>query len=120
MPETLLRDADIAMYEAKDKGRDQVSFFSQEIIEKREAKKRLREEVEEGIRQGQFCLYYQPQVNMKTGTVVGAEALIRWHHPRRGLVTPGEFLYAVLHDSNHEPNLALGSRRSGRSTGTLD
>jgi len=68
------------MYEAKDskdKGRVQVSFFNQNIIEKREAKKRLRQEVEEGLKRGQFSLYYQPQVNMKTGNVVAAEALIR-------------------------------------------
>lgn len=94
--ETLLRDADIAMYEAKDQGRDQVAFYKRDVVLRREEKKRWREDVEEALKEDQFCLYYQPQVNMKTGRVVGVEALIRWNHPQKGLLMPGQFLNDVL------------------------
>jgi diguanylate cyclase (GGDEF)-like protein len=90
--EDLLRHADLAMYSAKQEGRGQVSFFepamNEEVRRRVEAERELRRALDEG----QFELYYQPQQALTTGRIVGAEALVRWNHPRRGLVLPGHFI----------------------------
>ena len=90
--ETLIRNADIAMYYAKDHGRDNARFFTAEmnalIIERRALEGGLRSALE----RGEFVLHYQPKVDLRTGEMIGAEALIRWRHPERGLVTPQAFI----------------------------
>jgi len=87
----LLKRADLAMYQAKAAGRNTLRFFDpamQSVLETRTA---LETDLREGLREGQFLLYYQPQVNDDTG-LIGAEALLRWRHPQRGMVSPAEFI----------------------------
>ncbi len=91
-PDTLIRHADQAMYIAKESGRNRYCLYDPEhgrrLVQRRENAQQLRNALD----QGQFELFYQPKVNMRHGTVVGAEALIRWRHPVRGLVPPSDFL----------------------------
>ena len=91
-PDELLRDADSAMYRAKAEGRHRCILFDEDL--RREAVSLL--EVENDLRRGltrnEFVPYYQPIVKLDTGEVVGYEALMRWRHPRRGIMLPGEFL----------------------------
>ena len=96
--DTLLRHADQAMYNVKQSGRGHYQFFDAEQNREVAAHYRAREEIGNVIKTGQFELYYQPKVNMRTGVVVGAEALIRWNHPERGVTPPIDFLPQVEHD----------------------
>ena len=86
----ILQQADIAMYQAKAAGRNAIRFFVPSLQAAVNARACLEEEIRAGIRDRQFCLWYQPQVN--GGRIVGAEALLRWNHPRRGVLGPGEFI----------------------------
>jgi diguanylate cyclase (GGDEF)-like protein/PAS domain S-box-containing protein len=90
--EDLLREADLAMYLAKEKGRNRFEVFDRTLA--RQARRRM--DVEAGLRvaleRHQFVLHYQPEVELPTGRIVGQEALLRWHHPERGLTAPGEFI----------------------------
>jgi len=88
----LLRHADQAMYEAKQKGRNQTQFFNIEINTKISSDLIQRKEIEYALEHDQFVLFYQPQINLHTGVIMGAEALIRWNHPEKGLVQPDDFL----------------------------
>jgi EAL domain-containing protein (putative c-di-GMP-specific phosphodiesterase class I) len=88
----LMRHADQAMYLAKQAGKNRYHLFD---IAHDVASKTLRESLDQvraGLHRGEFVLFYQPKVNMRTGEVIGAEALIRWQHPERGLLAPGLFL----------------------------
>ena len=88
----LVRHADQAMYQAKQSGRNRYAMFD---VEQNIAARTQRESVEhirEGLHRREFVLFYQPKANMKTGKVIGAEALIRWQHPERGLLAPAAFL----------------------------
>lgn len=101
----LLRHADQAMYQAKQGGKNRYQLFD---VKQDAAIKNQRESLENICRafdQREFLLYYQPKVNMKTGQVIGAEALIRWQHPQRGLLLPADFLPII---ENHAINLKLG------------
>jgi diguanylate cyclase (GGDEF)-like protein/PAS domain S-box-containing protein len=95
-PDTILRHADQAMYQAKQTGRNRYLLFDAEHDRKlgqhREELSRLRQ----ALAAREFRLHYQPKVNIRTGRVIGAEALIRWQHPERGLVPPGDFLPIVV------------------------
>ena len=91
-PDTLLRHADQAMYQAKQTGKNRYHLFDPEEDRQTQAQRRSIGDIEQALERGEFELYYQPKVNMRTGAVVGAEALIRWRHRERGLVPPGEFL----------------------------
>jgi diguanylate cyclase (GGDEF)-like protein len=91
-PEALLRCADLALYRAKAQGRGGFAFFESEMTTSAHNRRVLELELREALILGQFEVYYQPQINVKTGLVSGAEALIRWRHPVRGLVGPGEFI----------------------------
>jgi len=94
-PDQLLRQADQAMYQAKLSGKNRYHIFDiQQDLHIRghhEKVQRIRQALEEG----EFILYYQPKVNMRTGSVVGAEALIRWHHPEQGVLSPAVFLPVI-------------------------
>ena len=90
--EQLVSGADAAMYLAKRSGRNNIQFTSPDLTEDARRKLMLAGEIRRGLAIGEFEPYYQPIVNVKTGEVAGAEALLRWHHPQRGIVLPGEFV----------------------------
>jgi len=90
--DTLLRHADQAMYQAKQAGRNRYHLFNTEQDQEAVYKHHRLEEIEQALVENEFQLYYQPKVNMVTGTVYGVEALIRWIHPKKGLIPPLEFL----------------------------
>lgn len=88
----LLRHADQAMYAAKQQGRNCYYLFDSEQNSVQKQRQELIRQAAQSLRDGDFELHYQPKVNMKTGQVLGAEALLRWQHPERGLLSPNEFL----------------------------
>jgi len=90
--ETLVKNADVAMYQAKSLGRARYSFFHAELNTRMQASMELEHQLGEAIAQGQLVLHYQPQVDAKSGALVGVEALVRWQHPQRGLLYPGQFI----------------------------
>jgi diguanylate cyclase (GGDEF)-like protein/PAS domain S-box-containing protein len=96
---TLLKHADSAMYRAKAAGRNSVSWFVPEFGRATVARLELGNQLRRAIDQQQFELHYQPQVELASGRVVGVEALIRWRHPERGLIPPGDFI-AVAEESH--------------------
>jgi diguanylate cyclase (GGDEF)-like protein/PAS domain S-box-containing protein len=87
----LMKRADTAMYQAKAAGRDSLRFFDPEMQAEITARAALDNDLREALQEGNFCLYYQPQVDF-AGNWTGAEALVRWQHPRRGMVPPAEFI----------------------------
>ena len=96
--EALLKHADAAMYHAKDLGRNRYQFYTKSINERALARIELESSLRKAIEAEEFELYYQPQINIQDGRVVGAEALIRWHSPERGFVPPDQFI-SVAEDS---------------------
>lgn len=90
--ETLLRNADVAMYAAKDLGRGRYQFYSEEMNTRTHERLRLESDLRQALERGELSLAYQPQVDLATGRVVGLEALMRWRHPERGIVSPGQFI----------------------------
>ena len=94
-PDTLLKHAELALYRAKAQGRDRFRFFEPAMDEEAQARRRLERELRQALQRGEFVLHYQPQLELATGRFAGVEALVRWHHPERGLVPPGEFIPAA-------------------------
>jgi diguanylate cyclase (GGDEF)-like protein len=90
--ELLLKNADAAMYKAKDEGRNTYKFYTDDMTQKAYERILLEKELREAIRNREFEVYYQPQVNMETKTIIGMEALVRWNHPEKGLVSPVKFI----------------------------
>jgi diguanylate cyclase (GGDEF)-like protein/PAS domain S-box-containing protein len=90
--EKLLRNADLAMYEAKATGGGRFSFYDDEMNRRVAARAKLDRELRHAIREEEFDIHLQPQFAIDTGKPVGAEVLLRWHHPERGIVLPGEFI----------------------------
>lgn len=88
----LLRRADLAMYQAKAEGRNNYQYYSRELQDKLEYHLDMTHELRNAVSQQQFQLYYQPQVDLNDGSVSGAEALIRWIHPERGMIPPDQFI----------------------------
>ncbi|MBI1773693.1 MAG: EAL domain-containing protein, partial [Burkholderiales bacterium] len=90
--QTLLKNADIAMYKAKNKGKDNYQFYASEMnthtVERLAFEARLRKALE----RREFVVHYQPKLDVKTERIVGAEALVRWNHPERGVLSPVEFI----------------------------
>ena len=91
----LLRNADIAMYYAKSSGRSNSQFFSSALSATAAEKLELKESLQTALRQSQFCLHYQPKISASSGELVGFEALVRWNHPRQGLLYPVKFIDAA-------------------------
>ncbi len=90
--DALIKNADIARYHTKDLGKDGFNIFTQELSEQQKQQLSIETEIRRGIREQQFEVYYQPQVDALDGRVSGVEALLRWNHPERGLLTPAYFL----------------------------
>ena len=94
----LLRDADIALYEAKAAGRDRFVVFQPEMHTVVQDRLLLEMDLRDAFTSGQFVLVYQPIFNLRSGETAGVEALLRWHHPDRGVVQPDDFI-PILEDS---------------------
>ncbi len=91
-PEGLLKRADLALYDAKSSGRNDFRFFRNELLEVADTQRTAEYELRSAIEQEQFELYYQPVVDVKTLTLCGAEALVRWRHPTKGMISPDKFV----------------------------
>jgi len=96
--ESLLRNADAAMYAAKQAGRNRYQFYSTEMNARAHDRLLLEADLRHAIERHELFVAYQPQVDLRTGAPIGAEALLRWQHPRLGLVPPGEFI-GIAEDS---------------------
>lgn len=90
--EALMRDADIAMYQAKARGRNNVQLFHPEMLDAVQERSRITAELRTAVAGRELALLYQPVVELASGRVIGIEALLRWHHPVRGTIMPGSFI----------------------------
>jgi len=90
----LMRHADLAMYHAKDNGRNDFAFFSEDLSEAVEARINLDAELIEALEKKQFVTYFQPRVDIDSNLITGAEALVRWIHPEKGMIPPDKFIPA--------------------------
>ena len=90
--DTLLKNADQAMYAAKNHGRNCFSYFTQSLQDTAQARRRLTNELRGALNNKQLEVYYQPIIDLRTGLITKAEALLRWHHPEHGLISPLEFI----------------------------
>jgi diguanylate cyclase (GGDEF)-like protein len=91
-PDALLKTADIALYEAKNNGRGTYCFFESEMNERMQVRGKLEQDLQRALANGEFELFYQPIVNLRDKKIRAFEALLRWHHPERGMVSPSEFI----------------------------
>jgi diguanylate cyclase (GGDEF)-like protein/PAS domain S-box-containing protein len=89
---TLIKAADISLYAAKDKGKNQFSFYNPELSLKAEYRFQVEHHLREAIEKQQLTLVYQPKIHIATGNIIGVEALSRWHHPELGHVSPVDFI----------------------------
>ncbi len=97
--ESLMKNAEITMYEAKLKGKNQYAICSEEIKKEVERDLELVRDLSHALEREEFTIHYQPQVELKTAKIIGLEALLRWEHPVKGMVSPGEFI--PLAEKNH-------------------
>jgi len=91
-PAALLQNAELARSKARELGANRYFLFDVELDTKVRRRKELESEIEHGLRQTEFVNFYQPQIDLRTGAVVGGEALVRWRHPERGLIMPDTFI----------------------------
>lgn len=99
-PRQLLEMADAAMYRAKQSGRNRCQFFNHEIQAQLQERARIESELHGALQRDEFLLKYQPQIDLRSGAVTGAEALLRWQHPSLGLLPPERFIY-MAEESAH-------------------
>jgi len=97
-PEALVMNADTAMYRAKEQGRNTYQYFTREMNERALARVQMEAAMRRAIEGREFLLHYQPRVDLKNRLICGFEALLRWRHPEKGLVLPGEFV-SILEDT---------------------
>jgi diguanylate cyclase (GGDEF)-like protein/PAS domain S-box-containing protein len=90
--ETLIKNADTAMYQAKENGRQTYEFFKPAMNVRAVERQAIEEALRRALERQEFALHYQPKIDLKTGQITGAEALIRWTHPVRGLIAPVDFI----------------------------
>jgi len=90
--ETLIKNADTAMYQAKENGRQSYQFFKPAMNVRAVERQSIEESLRLALERKEFALHYQPKINLRTGAITGAEALIRWTHPTRGVVSPAQFI----------------------------
>src|SRR4029077_18695758 len=90
--DTLLKNADMALYRAKSEGRGLWRFFEPEMDVKAQARRNLELDLRHAVATGAFEVHYQPLINLKTGLISTCEALLRWPHPQRGMISPAEFI----------------------------
>ena len=95
--ETLMKKADVAMYHAKGLGRDTYHFFRSGMNARALERQSLEDDLRQAIERRELLLHYQPKIDLPTGAIIGAEALVRWRHPERGLVPPEQFI-AIAED----------------------
>lgn len=88
----ILKNADAAMYVAKDAGKGKYKFFHEDMLHKVEVRSDLEKSIRKAIENKEFDVYYQPYYNMMDGSIAGMEALIRWFHPQKGLISPADFI----------------------------
>ncbi len=91
-PNTLIKNADAAMYLAKEKGRNNFQFYTPALNARTLDRLKLESDLRESLKRNEFILYYQPQIHGQSGKIWGAEALVRWQHREKGLINPGEFI----------------------------
>ena len=94
--DALLKNADSAMYHAKEKGRNNFQFYSNNLNAAATDRLNLEGELRHAVEREEFVVFYQPQIDLRGGEIVSAEALVRWQHPRRGLLRPEEFMQAAV------------------------
>ncbi|WP_236728713.1 MULTISPECIES: putative bifunctional diguanylate cyclase/phosphodiesterase [unclassified Methylobacterium] len=102
----LLVRADIAMYEAKRQGRGTCTFFTAEAAQRVQERLGIESELRRALKTREFSVHYQPKVSLADGRVVGAEALMRWHHPERGAIPPGKFI-PIAEEAGLIPDLGV-------------
>lgn len=90
--ETQIKNADIAMYQAKENGRNNYKFFEQDMNARAVHRQSVEVSLRRALERQEFVLHYQPKINLQSGTIVGVEALIRWQHPEQGLLLPAQFV----------------------------
>jgi diguanylate cyclase (GGDEF)-like protein/PAS domain S-box-containing protein len=90
--DTLIRHADLAMYRAKSGGGNGFSFFAPEMNQRAQNALELESDLRQALSRGEFCLRFQPKVSLANGRIIGCEALVRWNHPQRGMVSPADFI----------------------------
>ena len=90
--ETLIKNADTAMYQAKENGKQSFQFFKPAMNVRAVERQSIEESLRRALERDEFVLHYQPKVDLRTGAITGAEALLRWTHPERGLVSPAQFI----------------------------
>jgi diguanylate cyclase (GGDEF)-like protein/PAS domain S-box-containing protein len=121
--ETLMRNADLAMYRAKEAGKNTWQTFSADMAAHGAETRLLENALRSAVARQEMELYYQPVLDMQTGAILGAEALLRWHHPTRGLLAPGEFIHlaeetGLVHDiGNWVLDSALAQLREWHANG---
>jgi predicted signal transduction protein with EAL and GGDEF domain len=90
--ETLVKNADVAMYHAKENGRESFQFFRPAMRARAVERQSTEESLRRALERQEFTLHYQPKIRIDTGEITGAEALIRWTHPTRGAIPPAQFI----------------------------